>query len=92
MGYPVITNRALLDFTNDNRHAIIRLKQYGQADTYKSQQKDGSCTAEDGYLPAVQSTKNKQPVIYPMDSGLVPLYTGHIPGKDGFNITGLFTI
>ncbi|KAJ8039274.1 hypothetical protein HOLleu_16934 [Holothuria leucospilota] len=77
MGYPVVTNRALVDFTNDDSHAITKLKQYGQADTFMGQ-KNGVYTDE-GYLPAIKG--DKKPVIYPIDSGLVPNYTGHIPGE-----------
>ena len=60
MGYPIITQLALNEFTDD----LMRVK---------SEPSDGKAAKE------VSLGADGKP-IYPTESGLVPHYTGHIPG------------
>jgi hypothetical protein len=60
MGYPIITQLALNEFTDD----LMRVK---------SEPSDGKAAKE------VSMGAEGKP-IYPAESGLVPHYTGHIPG------------
>lgn len=92
VGYPILTNRALVKFTNDPNHPMVTGPPEGKA-----------CTADTtGNVPLGCPVRTCQtsmppmqekiidemrrlcgrqlPVIYPIESGLVPHYTGHIPG------------
>lgn len=69
MGYPIITQLALNEFTDD----LIRVK---------SEPSDGKAAKE------VSMGAEGKP-IYPSETGLVPHYTGHIPGQK-FRFGGTF--
>ena len=62
MGYPLLTNKALCEFTNESE----RLRRV----------KDLPVVVE---RPGIKIVDTKP--IYMMDSGQVPHYTGHVPGK-----------
>lgn len=64
MGYPIITNLALNEFTDD----IVRAKSL-----------DGSETRMVTFKETTRPKSDGKP-IYPIETGLVPHYTGHIPG------------
>uniref|UniRef100_S4RV45 Ciliary microtubule inner protein 2B n=1 Tax=Petromyzon marinus TaxID=7757 RepID=S4RV45_PETMA len=65
-GYPVTTNRALREFSHHEGKAVATL------------------TALPGHLPDIVQHKGAQPpsrnVIYAPDMGLIPNYTGYVPG------------
>ncbi|XP_038045614.1 protein FAM166B-like [Patiria miniata] len=69
MSYPIITNHALNEFTSDPRHAMSRLQ--GALDK-------GEMPVIRGCIKLPRLDPN---LIYPTESGLVPHYTGHIPGQ-----------
>ena len=62
VGYPLLTNKALCEFTDESE----RLKRV----------KDQPVTVD---RPVIQLVDTKP--IYVKDSGQVPHYTGHVPGK-----------
>ena len=63
-GYPINTKRALVEFAKDGMHL-----QESQEKPFTLELPAGERTA-----PIGQST------IYPKSTGLIPHYTGHIPG------------
>nr|XP_054769700.1 protein FAM166B-like [Lytechinus pictus] len=92
-GYPVLTNRALVKFTNDPNHRLVPPEEKCcKADaTGKVPVGPPVRTGPTaGKLPPMQEKivdemrrlcGRQLPVIYPIESGLVPHYTGHIPGQ-----------
>jgi len=58
-GYPIITNKALIQFSKEMKA--------GQTSLNLEEEEPTS-------LPMI-------PTVYPSKSGLLPSYTGHIPGK-----------
>ncbi|XP_063424057.1 ciliary microtubule inner protein 2B-like [Mytilus trossulus] len=73
MGYPIITNLALNEFTDD----IVRAKSL-----------DGSGARTVTFKETTRPKSDGKP-IYPIETGLVPHYTGHIPGQK-FRYGGTF--
>ena len=63
MGYPLLTNKALCEFTNESE----RLKRVKDLPVVVAR-------------PEIKIIDTKP--IYMKDSGQVPHYTGHVPGKD----------
>ncbi|XP_071481424.1 ciliary microtubule inner protein 2B-like [Diadema antillarum] len=89
MGYPMLTNRALIAFADDPNPRMARLRSHAApaAPGTKGVECKASPAAK---LPPVKEKiledmrklcGRQLPVIYPVDSGLVPHYTGHIPGQ-----------
>ncbi|XP_072015927.1 ciliary microtubule inner protein 2B-like [Amphiura filiformis] len=76
IGYPVVTNRALVEFTSEPTHSLDRFKDL-----------DMICEGEHQEWERLQQYElkphkpRKPHTVYHRTSGLVPLYTGHIPGK-----------
>ena len=63
MSYPIITNLALNEFTDDLRSQSTQASRSVHLDSSASGMIHGK-------------------PIYPVETGLVPHYTGHIPGMD----------
>eukprot|EP00057_Strongylocentrotus_purpuratus_P012709 XP_011667183.1 PREDICTED: protein FAM166B-like [Strongylocentrotus purpuratus] len=92
VGYPILTNRALVKFTNDPNHPMVTGPPEGTADTtgnvpvgcpVRTCQTWGKMPPmEEKIIDEMRRLCGRQlPVIYPIESGLVPHYTGHIPGE-----------
>ena len=74
IGYPVVTNRALIEFTSHPRHGLDRFRDLDMDRTHLEWERQQNIV-----MPPRKPTGPQ--TVYHRTSGLVPLYTGHIPGK-----------
>ena len=76
IGYPIVTNRALVEFTSNPKHGLDRFKDLDMIEDKERQEWE---RLQHYFLTPHKPTKPH--TVYHRTSGLVPLYTGHIPGK-----------